>query len=97
MSVKKMKTGKLTPKSNNVMAARRYSGSFGQPDGFGSVLAVTIHNDGEIQLTLTWKSESASAERQWSVRLTNEQRKNLGHFLSTEFEPVLWEDFNETD
>ena len=37
-------TGGLTPRSNNKEVSCRYTGGFGQPDGFASVLDVTVND-----------------------------------------------------
>ena len=86
----KLPTGRLTPKSNDVLAKRQYTGGFGQPDGFGSILVVDIRRSGDACLTLHYRSDpSGGPPKMWSVMLDNEQRKNLGKFLSNEsFDPT---------
>lgn len=85
-----MKTGKLTPRANDTVSRIRFSGSFGQPDGFGSVLEADQRESGEVALTLFYKMNNS--DHMWSVMLTNEQRKALGKFLF-EYEPTLFERF----
>jgi hypothetical protein len=90
-----MEKGKLTPRSNNLVAAMRFSGGFGQPDGFASVLTVRINTAGELALTLCYRHDVGDRqEHMWSVTLTNEQRVELADFLSL-YEPTLWEQFKE--
>ncbi len=85
-----MKTGTLTPRSNGIEDAMRFSGSFGQPDGFGSVLDVTVNTEGVACLTLTWKSSSSSDEQRWSVMLNSDQRNALAEMLA-KYQPRTWE------
>ena len=87
-----MKTGNLTPRTNSTIREKRYSGGFGQPDGFASVLNVAVRTDGRLVLTLRYRPScvDTSKETLWSVELTNEQRKDLEWI--TEYEPILVED-----
>ena len=85
-----MKTGNLTPKSNNEVKTVRYSGTFGQPDGFGSVLEVSIRASGEVSLCLTYRGV-AEKENSWGTMLTHEQGKHLANLLNS-YEPILWEE-----
>ena len=94
-----MDTGKLTPRSNEKVNSCLYAGQFGQPDGFASVLEVTVNRAGECALSLTYKSPDISGEnneRLWSVMLTSDQRKHLAEFL-TLYEPTLWDEDSEND
>lgn len=75
-----MKTGKLTPKSGDVVDAMRFTGAFDQPDGFGSVLDVTVRRSGDAYLTLTYRMHGA--EHVWSIGLTEPQRNALAQMLS---------------
>jgi hypothetical protein len=83
-----MFTGKLTPRSNNIVDSMRFSGAFGQPDGFGSVLDVIVNKAGEACFTLHYE------ERMWSVTLTNEQRNALAKMLSN-YQPCLYESYKD--
>ena len=83
-----METGKLTPKSNDTMQKMRFTGHFGQPDGFGSVLEARVNRHGYAYLSLTYKS--SGEERVWSMELDNEQRRALGQMM-LKFEPTLYE------
>lgn len=86
-----MKTGNLTPRSNNIVKSVRFSGSFGQPDGFSSVLVASVSRSGSLELNLTFRDYNGSNERFWAVRLTNDQRRRLGQ-LCIEYEPVQFEE-----
>jgi len=83
-----MEKGTLTPKSNSCVDAMRFSGAFGQPDGFASVLDVTVNQGGEACLTLTHRVNYD--EKVWSVMLTDSQRNALaamlGEYKSRTFE-----------
>lgn len=93
----KFPTGKLTSRSNDTVAERRYSGDFGQPSGFGSVLEVRINKSGAVAFLLHYLAFDGNP-MMWCVNLTNEQRLNLSEFLSTKtFEPKLWEDMGKED
>lgn len=85
-----MKTGKLTPKTNDTMDSMRFTGGFGQPSGFGSVLTATVKEDGGLCLTLNYKMDMSDGEHMWSVELNNEQRNALGSMIS-KYQPVLYE------
>jgi hypothetical protein len=85
-----MNTGALTPRSNTTIQAMRFSGGFGQPDGFASVLIVRVAESGEVSLTLDYRTHPDTAYHQWSVQLTNEQRVTLANFLLS-YKPTLWE------
>ena len=84
-----MMTGKLTPRTNNKIKEARFTGGFGQPNGFASVLTVGVCESGDAALTLNYNA--FDHEQMWSVMLTNEQRKTLGSLLLS-YEPVLWEE-----
>lgn len=84
-----MITGELTPRSNDSVSVMRYTGGFGQPDGFGGVLTVTINQAGDVYFTLEYRAGDG-AEHQWSVGLTNEQRRALITQLLG-YEPKLFE------
>jgi len=89
-----MRTGNLTPRCNSIVKALRFSGGFGQPDGFGSVLEASVCKDGRLVLTLVYKSgigPDAEHEHMWSVELTNEQRLALAQ-LAADYQPVLFEE-----
>ena len=75
-----MDTGTLTPRSGTVIDAMRFSGPFDQPDGFASVLTVTIRRSGEACLTLNYRSP-LNVENMWSIMLTEDQRNALGNML----------------
>ena len=78
--VRNMNTGDLDSRSNDTKIQVLYTGDFGQPDGFGSVLSVTINSAGETALKLDYKGMNQE-ERSWTVTLTNEQRQHLAHIL----------------
>jgi hypothetical protein len=65
----------------------RYSGGFGQPDGFASVLTATVNKDGDLSLTLNYRVNSR--EEVWTVILTSEQRRHLASML-VQHEPKLY-------
>jgi hypothetical protein len=87
-----METGKLTPRTNSTVSEMRFTGNFGLPGGFGSVLTAGIRRDGRAVLTLTYTTEldGRTHEHMWSVELDNEQRRVLGALLAS-YEPTLWE------
>ena len=89
-----MNTGKLTPRSNDCIKAMRFSGGFGQPDGFASVLDVKINQGGEVSFKLTYREVllRGGVEHTWSVRLTDSQRKILAAML-VEYEPRVFESY----
>lgn len=91
-----MKTGSLTPKSNNTVHAMRFSGDFGQNDGFASVLEVRVNVAGEAALTLTYKSSLDPTERQWSIMLNSEQRNALSVLLGR-YQPRQYELIEESE
>ncbi len=94
-----MKTGKLTPRTNATVRRVRYTGNFGQPTGFGSVLEVSQHEDGTAHLTLCFKNDLRPDEQMWSVQLTNEQRNHLAAWLA-QYQPRLFEvveDFSKAE
>ena len=70
----------------------RFSGSFGQPDGFDSILTAIVKEDGGLCLTLNYKCDYE--ERMWSIELDNEQRKVLRDHIDG-YEPRLWEVIGE--
>ena len=86
--------GRLDPRSNSDVIRMRFTGSFGQPDGFGSILDAAVKTSGNCSLTLVWKHETSPDEKMWSVELTNEQRKALGQMLMS-YEPVLFEEIKK--
>jgi hypothetical protein len=83
-----MDKGTLTPRTNKEVAAMRFSGNFGQPDGFGSVLLASIRESGDLCLTLDFLLNGK--EMMWSVMLTNDQRTALAGFLNR-YHPRLYE------
>ncbi len=83
-----MNTGTLTPRANSTIKAMRFTGAFGQPDGFGSILEAAIRTDGRAVLTAKWKDTN---EHQWTVELDNEQRKTLAALLAC-YEPTMSEE-----
>lgn len=85
-----MQTGKLTPRSAETVAEMRFTGGFGQPDGFASILSVNVRTSGEAYLTLDYRLDPKGDEHRWSVGLTSEQRRALGRLLLS-YEPVLIE------
>ena len=90
-----MKTGTLTPKANNIEDAMRFSGCFGQPDGFGSMLDVTVNTEGKACLTLTWKTDtSGGEEKRWSITLDSDQRNALASMLA-KYQPRTWERYKD--
>lgn len=88
MEIKHMKTGNLTPRTNKEIKSVRYSGGFGQPEGFASVLTVSVRQDGRASLTLMYDAEN---QKMWTVELTHEQRVHLASWLG-EYEPILHEE-----
>ncbi len=87
-----MVKGKLTPKSNDTVHEMRFSGGFGQPDGFSSVLNVRVNKAGYSYLTSTYRMNGV--DHTWTIELNNEQRKTLAELL-TRYEPTLWEEVND--
>lgn len=88
-----MKTGTLTPRSNDCVKAMRFSGSFGQPDGFASVLDVKVNQGGNVSLSLTYKGGD-NQEHMWAVALTDSQRRALAVMLAA-YEPRVFEYYEE--
>ena len=86
-------TGGLTPRSNDGVGEMRFSGGFGQTDGFASVLIASVRRSGEACLTLHYTANSGPMV--WSVMLTNQQRYVLADFLRS-YDPVLWEAIDGT-
>ncbi len=88
-----MKQGNLTARSNNKITSFRYSGGFGQPDGFASILTVTVNNEGYLALSLVYRKGGgiSSEEHFWTVNLTNSQRQHLAGWIG-EHKPQLWEE-----
>ncbi len=80
-----MDTGNLTPRSNDTVTEMRFSGNFGQPDGFGSVFTAKVNTAGEACLTLEY-----GEGKQWSVMLTDSQRQALASMLGI-YKPILFE------
>ena len=85
-----MNKGTLTPRSNDEIEAMRFSGAFGQSDGFGSILTASVRRSGELCLTLEFKPGPGDANSFWSVMLTNDQRHALAGFLNR-YHPRLYE------
>jgi hypothetical protein len=87
-----MDTGGLTPKSNNIVAAMRFTGNFGQPDGFGSVLEADVRESGDGCLKMIWR-DANNTEHQWSVMLNEQQRVALAgmfsRFLPKHYEVII--------
>ena len=92
-SMNGLPVGNLTPRSNTPEVEMRYTGSFGQPDGFGSILDVKVYSSGELCLKIH-NVDADGKSRSWAVQLTSEQRKHLAATL-IQFEPVLWEEIKE--
>lgn len=91
----KLPTGGLTPRANNGYRGKRYTGSFGQPDGFGSVLYVEVKQDGRLVLKLHFKPGTDSAPHFWAVELDNAQRNDLASWIG-EYQPTFWEEVGES-
>lgn len=85
-----MNKGTLTPRTNDEVEAMRFSGGFGQPDGFASVLTASVRQDGGLCLTLEFRPGPGDASGFWSVMLTNEQRRVLAALLGR-YHPRLYE------
>ena len=87
-----METGKLTPRSNDTIDRMRFSGGFGQPNGFGSVLEVIVNSAGDATFSLTYRMgvPHDDSERSWAIILTNEQRHILASMLGA-YKPRLYE------
>jgi hypothetical protein len=85
-----MEKGKLTPRSADVIEAMRFSGAFGQPDGFDSVLTATVRRSGGVCFTLDYRIPPQDNDMRWSVELTNEQRAAMAEFLG-QYKPTLCE------
>lgn len=85
-----MYTGNLTPRTNTTIEAIRFTGSFGHPDGFGSVLEAAVKEDGRLVLTLSWKTYPDPTVRIWTVELDNAQRGVLAK-LTAAYQPMLYE------
>jgi len=85
-----MEKGKLTPRSSDVVEAMRFSGDFGQPDGFKSVLTVTVRRSGGVCFTLNYRIPPRDKDMVWSVELANEQRAAMAEFLG-QYKPTLCE------
>jgi hypothetical protein len=83
-----MEHGTLTSRSNGTVEAYRFTGQFGQPDGFGSVLTARVKTDGRLVLTLVYLS--VDVERTWTVELDTYQRGVLGQ-LCNRYQPRLYE------
>jgi hypothetical protein len=84
--------GTLTPKTNKVIEEMRFTGGFGQPTGFGSVLIASVREDGSACLSLHFSTGNFSGkfDHFWSVILTNEQRRALSELLAR-YQPRLFE------
>lgn len=87
-----MEKGNLTPRSNDTIDEMRFSGGFGQPDGFASVLTVRVNRAGEAYFTLCYRKDFHvdRNEDMWSVGLSNEQRMVLSSMLGA-YKPTLYE------
>jgi hypothetical protein len=85
-----MDTGTLTPRTNNTVEAMRFTGSFGQPNGFGSVLLAEVKQDGRLVLTLTYNRHGETNASVWSVELDSSQRNALAA-LASRYQPRLYE------
>ena len=85
-----METGNLTPKSNNDILKMRFTGSFWQPDGFGSMLNIVVNKHGNLTLGITTKDQDK--ETSWNVILDSAQRIALGNAI-VQYEPVLYEEY----
>jgi hypothetical protein len=90
--------GTLTPKSREIVDEMRFSGNFGQPNGFGSVLIAQVRRDGEACLSLHYSTGNfgEKLDHFWAVMLTNEQRNALAEFLGA-YQPRLWEKTRDGD
>lgn len=84
-----MKTGGLTSKSNKLVCGMRFTGSFDQPDGFGSILEATVNTHGHANLKIIKKDGNT-----WSIILDNQQRKAIADLL-VRYEPILFEEIYE--
>ena len=85
-----MNTGNLTPKSNDTVLYQKYTGNFGQPDGFGSILELKVNTNGDLCLTLHYTT--LGDKKMWSVMLNNEQREHMAEVISKEnYHPVFWD------
>lgn len=49
-----MQIGNLTPRSNDPISSMRFSGGFGQPNGFASVLTASVNKASDACLTLDY-------------------------------------------
>ena len=82
----------MNQRSNTDVRGREYVGNY--LDAFLSprkhTLEARIKIDGTICITLHYL-DAKNNQTQHSIMLTNEQRKNLGEFLSKD-EPILWKD-----
>ena len=88
--------GTLTPKSNELVEEMRFTGNFGQPNGFGSVLVASVRRSGEACLSLHYSTGSFGdrLDHFWAVMLTNEQRNALSALLGR-YQPRLFESTTE--
>lgn len=87
-----MNKGTLTPQSSDVVRDMRFTGGFGQPDGFASTLTALVRKSGALCLTLDYRVNDR--EQMWSVELTSEQRHTLAELLLS-YEPRHWEAINK--
>lgn len=86
--------GNLTPRASDIVEAMRFSGGFGQPDGFSSVLEVMVRKDGSVCLRLLYSTiGDKRLSNFWAVELTNEQRFALQFFIGR-YQPRLFERFD---
>ena len=90
-----MRTGKLTPRTNNTICAARFTGSFGQPNGFGSILEAAVREDGRLVLTCIWKDHlDNSKECMWTIELDSAQRNKLVDLVG-QYQPIFVERMEE--
>lgn len=90
-----MFTGNLTPKDNDTVKEMIFTGSFAQPNGFGSVLTARINTEGNLELSLTFTTDfGSSKETMWGIILNCEQRRALGN-LALSYEPVHFEEIKK--
>jgi hypothetical protein len=83
-----LETGTLTPRSADIVEEIRFSGGFGQPDGFASVLIASVRTDGSLCLRLDYRG--IDHIQVWAVELTNEQREAIAG-LTNRYRPRVYE------
>lgn len=91
-----MNSYELTPRTNNTINKMVFTGAFGQPDGFGSVLEVEIKQDGRLVLICTYRLHGSEHDHVWTIELDNEQRVALGEFIPT-YSPRLYHYVRENE